>query len=128
MVTEKAEVALIQGLGRFGAFGPCRSDSRVRFDRRQDRGVVFWTPLILLGVVESLGLALSQRRAGAPPTGLALLLWALLAWAVVILYLPMAWDRYLLPLQPVNALLAALAATMIWERVMQVVSNPRARA
>jgi 4-amino-4-deoxy-L-arabinose transferase-like glycosyltransferase len=127
-VTEKAEVAVVQGLGRFGAFGPCLSDSRVRFDRRQDRGLMFWTPLVLLGLVESIGLFMRQCRAGAPPTGLALLIWAGLAWSVVVVYLPMAWDRYLLPVQPVNALLAALAATMVWERVVEIVSSPRARA
>ncbi len=43
-----------------------------------------------------LRLGVSQFRAGQPPTALALVVWAIVAWAVVTVYLPMAWDRYLL--------------------------------
>jgi hypothetical protein len=37
---------------------------------------------------------------------------------VVTIYLPMAWDRYLLPPQSVNALLTALAISSIYDRVV----------
>jgi hypothetical protein len=36
---------------------------------------------------------------------------------VVTLYLPMAWNRYLLPIQSGNVLLAALAAGAIWDKL-----------
>jgi hypothetical protein len=35
----------------------------------------------------------------------------------VTLYLPMAWDRYQIPIESGNALLAALAITFLWERL-----------
>ena len=60
---------------------------------------------------------MSQYRSGRPPTALALVVWAVVAWAVVTVYLPMAWDRYLLPIQSGNALLAAIAVAAIWERI-----------
>ena len=39
-------------------------------------------------------------------------------------YLPMAWDRYLLPIQSGNALLAALAASAIWDRWSREARQP----
>ncbi len=45
---------------------------------------------------------------GQPPTGWALAVWAALALLVVTAYLPMAWDRYQLPIQAPAALLAAI--------------------
>jgi 4-amino-4-deoxy-L-arabinose transferase-like glycosyltransferase len=124
---ERSDVVAVQGFGRFGPFGPALSNSRVRFDFNQDFGALFWAPLVLIGLVESIGLGQSQWRAAAPPTGFALLAWAAIAWLVVTLYLPMAWDRYLLPIQAVNALLAALGPTMIWDRLVQIRSTLRAR-
>jgi len=127
-LAERSEVVAVQGFGRFGPLGPSLSDSRVRFDFNQDFGALFWAPLVLIGLVESIGLVQSQWRAAAPPTGVALLVWAGVAWLVVTVYLPMAWDRYLLPIQAVNALLAALGPTMIWDRLVPMVSTRRARA
>ena len=46
-------------------------------------------------------------EAGEPPTAWAVLVHFAVAFAVVTLYLPMAWDRYLLPIQAPAALLAA---------------------
>jgi len=127
-LAERSDVVAVQGFGRFGPLGPTLSDSRVRFDLNQDFGALFWAPLVLVGMVESIALGQSQWRAAAPPTGIALLVWAALAWFVVTVYLPMAWDRYLLPIQAVNALLAALGPTMIWDRLVQIASTLRARA
>jgi hypothetical protein len=115
--SDKVEVFTVQGFGRFGLLGPTQSDSTVRFDRRQDWGAVIWVPLVLYGLVASIGLGVRQYRAGEPPTALALAVWAEVAWAVVTVYLPMAWDRYLLPIQSGNALLAAIAVVAIWERI-----------
>ncbi len=127
-LAERSDVVAVQGFGRFGPLGPTLSDSTVRFDLNQDWGVLFWVPLVLIGLVELIALGRSQWRAAAPPTGGALLAWAALAWLVVTVYLPMAWDRYLLPIQAVNALLAALGATMIWDRLVPIASRLRARA
>ncbi len=99
-------------------FGPIASDSRVRYDLRQDWGLIVWAPLVLIGLVQSFRLGRRQFRAGEAPTAAALILWAAITWVVVTVYLPMAWDRYLLPPQSVNALLAALALSAIYDRVV----------
>jgi hypothetical protein len=51
-----------------------------------------------------------------PPSAFGLLIWVAVAWAVVAAYLPMAWDRYLLPIQAPNALLAAVGIHGLWGR------------
>jgi 4-amino-4-deoxy-L-arabinose transferase-like glycosyltransferase len=116
-VPEKARVILMQGFGRFSPFGPRNADSTVRYDFTQDWGVFLWLPLVLVGFRESLRLGCAQVRCAAPSTGLALLSWAICAWFVVTLYLPMAWDRYQLPIQSGNALLAAVGITSLWDRL-----------
>jgi hypothetical protein len=118
-LAEKTKVMIVQGFGRFGLLGPSESDSTVRFDARQDRGIILWAPLVLIGLAESIRIARRQFHAGQPPTAAALILWAALAWIVVAAYLPMAWDRYLLPIQSGNALLAAMAASAIWDFLMR---------
>ena len=81
-------------------------------------GLIVWAPLVLIGLVQSFRLGRRQLRAGEAPTAVALILWAAITWVVVTIYLPMAWDRYLLPPQSVNALLAALALSAIYDRVV----------
>jgi 4-amino-4-deoxy-L-arabinose transferase-like glycosyltransferase len=112
----KTAVLAIQGFGRFGALGPSSSNSEVRYDPRQDWGVVLWGPLVLCGLFRSYRMGRSQLRDGNPPTGLAIIIWALLSWAVVAAYLPLAWDRYFLPIQAPNALLGAVGLSGLWER------------
>ena len=116
-ILRKTKVFAVQGFGRFGLLGPSDADSTVRFDRRQDLGAIFWGPLVFYGLVMAFRLGVSQYRSGQPPTALALAVWAIVAWTVVTVYLPMAWDRYLLPIQSANALLAGLAVAAIWQRV-----------
>jgi Dolichyl-phosphate-mannose-protein mannosyltransferase len=139
---EKIKVFAVQGFGRFGLlgpsgsalptgkmakkrgphdwapFGPIASDSTVRYDIRQDWGLIVWAPMVLIGLIQTVRLARRQFRAGEPPTAIALILWATITCVVVTSYLPMAWDRYLLPPQSVNALLAALALSAIYDRVV----------
>jgi hypothetical protein len=115
---EKTRVILMQGFGRFGAFGPRDSDSTQRYDFSQDWGMFLWLPLVLLGLRDSIRLGLEQYRAGQPPTAVALVVWAVCAWLVVTVYLPMAWDRYQLPIQSGNALLAAVGIVSLWDRVV----------
>jgi 4-amino-4-deoxy-L-arabinose transferase-like glycosyltransferase len=116
-ITEKARVVFVQGFGRFGPFGPRSADSRVRYDFTQDLGMVLWLPLVLVGLRESIRLGCTQLRDGKPPFGLALVAWAVCGWTVVMLYLPMAWDRYQLPIQSGNSLLAAVGIMCLWDRL-----------
>ncbi len=125
---ERAGVILVQGFGRFGPFGPRAANSEIRYDLRQDWGVFIWLPLVCFGLVQAVRLGLEQLRAGKPPVALALVVWAVCAWAVVTLYLPMAWDRYQLPIQSGNAMLAAVGLASLWDRVLAARSSRRALA
>jgi len=113
-LTEKARVIMIQGFGRFGPLGPRKSDSTLRYDLPQDRGAILWLPLVLAGFMTAIRLGKHQHRQSQAPTAWALLLWWCLTLSVVTRYLPMAWDRYQLPIQAPSALLAALALDSIW--------------
>jgi 4-amino-4-deoxy-L-arabinose transferase-like glycosyltransferase len=127
-LADRAEVFCVQGFGRFGPLGPSKSDSTVRRDFRQDWGLLLWGALVLVGFYEAVRLARAQFGSGQAPTGAALLIWAALSWIVVALYLPMAWDRYLLPIQSANALAGALAVTAIWDRLARRRSDAGPRA
>ncbi len=113
---DKLAVFLVQGFGRFGPLGPAESDSVVRYEWRQDGGFLIWMPLILIGLVRTYRLGLAQWREGEPPVALALLVWAGVAWTIVAAYVPMAWDRYLLPIQAPNALLVAVGLAGFLDR------------
>ena len=73
--SDRASVVLVQGFGRFGPFGPRKSDSTRRFDLRQDWGAVVWLPLVLAGAVAAGRLGWQQQRQSRAPTGWALLIW-----------------------------------------------------
>ena len=118
---DKVKVFAVQGFGRFSPFGPTAANSEVRYDVRQDWGVVFWWPLVLFGLVRSIRMGRDQLRSGIPPTAIALLIWVAVAWIVVAVYLPMAWDRYMLPIQAPNALLAAVGVSSLWDRLKEPV-------
>ena len=115
---EKLAVSVVQGFGRFGPFGPAHSDSVKRFELAAGLGRPGLAPL---GRVPGPCLAAfrgcSQCEAGAPPTAWAVLVHFGVAFAVVTLYLPMAWDRYLLPIQAPAALLASGVAVAAAECV-----------
>jgi len=106
---ERAKVVAVQGFGRFGPLGPSSSESTRRYDFGQDWGAVVWLPLCLLGLARAGVLGYRQQRAGEPPAAWACAVWALVSLVVVTLYLPMAWDRYQLPIQAPFALLSASA-------------------
>jgi hypothetical protein len=108
---ERARVLTLQGFGRFGPLGPTRTDSTRRYDLDQDWGALIWLPLVGVGFVRSIRLGRQQVEADRFPAGWALAIWAGLAVVVVAAYLPMAWDRYQLPIQAPVALLAALPLT-----------------
>ena len=111
---ERARVVAVQGFGRFGPLGPRKSDSTVRYDLAQDWGALVWLPLVAAGLVWSIVMGRRQLAEGEPPAAWALALWACLALAAVVGYLPMAWDRYELPIQAPAALLAALPLASVW--------------
>jgi hypothetical protein len=108
----KAAVVLIQGFGRFGPLGPRdgTDDSTQRFDWRQDWGALIWLPLVTVGFVIAAIEGRRQQKTGGLPTSWAVLTWIGIVFGVVTLYIPLAWDRYLLPIQSGACLLAALAA------------------
>ncbi|GAC1465853.1 MAG: hypothetical protein NVSMB9_05830 [Isosphaeraceae bacterium] len=104
---EKCTTVAGQGFGRFGPLGPSHSDSTRRFEASQDWGCLVWFPLVLVGGRWAWRKGRAQRLSGLAPTAWAVLLYFVVALAVVTVYIPMAWDRYLLPIQAPSALLAA---------------------
>jgi 4-amino-4-deoxy-L-arabinose transferase-like glycosyltransferase len=123
-LAERLPVFAVQGFGRFGPLGPKKSNSVVRYERRQDWGLVLWWPVVVIGAVETYRLGRQQLRDGLPPSAFGLLIWAAVAWVVVALYLPMAWDRYLLSIQAPNALLAAVGVHGLCGRWRGKAVNP----
>ena len=124
LATKVAAVA-VQGFGRFGPFGPPgRSDSTVRFEWRQDRGVLIWLPWVAVGVWYAFVRGLRQFRAGVPPLAWLALFYMKIVGLVVTLVVPLAWDRYFLSIQAPAALVAALVAVAGWDRLF----GPRAEA
>ena len=120
---QKLEAVAAQGFGRFGPFGPGHSDSTRRFDWRQDRGALIWWPWVACGAAWAVARGRNQRRAGEPPTAWAVGIYALAALAAVAAFLPLAWDRYYLDLQPGAALLAAGAAVAVVDLVARRVAS-----
>ena len=115
---DRLAAVAVQGFGRFGPFGPRHSDSTRRLDWRQDWGALVWGPWVACGAVWAFARGRSQLRAGEPPT-----LWAVgtqvaLTLAVVTAFIPLAWDRYYLDLQPGAALLGAVAAVVVAEKLL----------
>ena len=107
---EKASALAIQGFGRFGPLGPPQSDSRRRFDAAQDRGAWLWLPCVLVGLGIACHRGLRQFRRGEPATMWALAAQFAVAMATVGAFLPLAWDRYFLPIQAGSSLLVAVAS------------------
>ncbi len=120
---DKVEAVAVQGYGRFGPLGPRDgTDSVIRFDWRQDRGAILWIPVVLAGLGVASARGLRQVRLGEPPTAWAVALGAGVSLAVVTLFIPLAWDRYYLSIQPGSALLASAAASGLWERIRRPAS------
>ena len=123
---ERIKVVAAQGFGRFGPFGPAKSDSTIRYDVKQDWGAYGWLPLGLAGLGYAAAVGRLQRRSGEPPTAWAATAWALISLVVVTVYIPMAWDRYLLPIQAPFALMAAAALVGAWD-ALKALRKPGAK-
>jgi hypothetical protein len=112
----KAAVVAVQGFGRFGPLGIRRLVSQPRYDWGMDCGALVWGPLVVSGALILLGRGRRELAAGEPPVA-----WAIVAqWAVALLtvtaFIPLAWDRYMLPIQAVSALLAATAIVAVFDK------------
>jgi hypothetical protein len=106
----KIEAMVVQGFGRFGHFGTRGwTDSTIRFDWDQDRGALAWLPWVLLGLMLALWRGHRQLLTKQPPTAWAVVAQAGVALVVVTAFIPLAWDRYFLSIQPGFALLGAFA-------------------
>ncbi len=115
---EKVEAVIVQGFGRFGPFGPRgRTDSTVRFEWKQDRGTLAWLPWVGLGFLAAIRRGRVQLRLGEPPGAWAVALQAVVALAVVTAFIPLAWDRYFLSIQPGSALLGAIAIVEAYDPI-----------
>ena len=107
-LVEKLKAVSLQGFGRFGPFGPrTRTDSTIRYDRKQDWGAAIWLPTVILGAIGAGVRGLRQLRLGEPPGAWAILIQSTVALVVVTAFIPLAWDRYFLSIQPGSALLGA---------------------
>jgi 4-amino-4-deoxy-L-arabinose transferase-like glycosyltransferase len=124
---ERALVVAVQGLGRFGPLGPRKSDSTRRYDLAQDWGAILWLPLVLAGLVRAIWLGKKQDSVGEAPTAWALVIWFVIAVAVVAAYLPLAWDRYQLPIQAPASLLAAILLASAWRALRASLTRPAQR-
>jgi 4-amino-4-deoxy-L-arabinose transferase-like glycosyltransferase len=145
-LADKTAAVAVQGFGRFGLLGrklpvpaerrrdPERQlwdhDSTVRFDPRQDLGAVVWLPLVLTGACVVFRRGRQQHAWGEPPAAWALLLQWAITLATVAAFLPLAWDRYYLPLQASSSLLASAAILALLDRLRRgrVIVLPRAIA
>jgi 4-amino-4-deoxy-L-arabinose transferase-like glycosyltransferase len=117
---EKIAAVAVQGFGRFGPFGPAHSDSTRRYDWSQDWGGLIWGPWVGVGLIWGLAAGRRQHRAGGPPTAWAVTVQTLVALATVTAFIPLAWDRYYLSIQPGAALLAAGAAVAAGDGVARI--------
>jgi 4-amino-4-deoxy-L-arabinose transferase-like glycosyltransferase len=112
-IPERLAVFVVQGFGRFSPMGPTLNNAAIRFDPAQDWGLALWLPTVAAGVAWAVVRGRRSWLSGEPPTAWAVLaLWAA-ASATIVAYLPLAWDRYLLPVQPFHALFAAVALTSL---------------
>ncbi len=100
---QKAVALAIQGFGRFSPFGPRYDNSVNRFEIAQDWPVVLWLPMVLAGAV----LAWRDRTKSQTQPGPYVLVWFLAAVLTVGAFLPLAWNRYYLPIVVPSILLAS---------------------
>jgi 4-amino-4-deoxy-L-arabinose transferase-like glycosyltransferase len=105
----KFATVAVQGFGRFGPLGPRRLSSQLRYDWVKDRGALLWWPLVAAGGCLLMIRGKRELRDRMPPTSWALLAQWIVAMATVTAFIPLAWDRYMLPIEAISALLGATA-------------------
>ncbi len=122
----KLIAVVAQGFGRFGPFGPRDHDSlrpMARVDPTRDRGALLWLPMVLGGLAWCGREGVRQVALGWPPTGWALVVAWLVVVGTVTAFIPLAWDRYFLPIQAVSILVGAAGCEAL---LLRVVPRPRA--
>ena len=115
---DKVIAVVIQGYGRFGPLGRWDHNSMVpypHFSWQRDFGACFWVPCVLAGFVLLSWQGLAQYRANLPPSGWAVVLWFSLTTLTVLFFIPLAWDRYYLPVQAPAIVLGSCTLVRIWE-------------
>lgn len=116
----KLGAVVVQGYGRFAPLGPPHHDSLVDYPRyawSRDAGALLWLPVVVAGGVIASRAGQEQRRRSRPPTAWAIPVYAVVATSTVAAFLPLAWDRYFLSIQPPSCLLAGFAAVAGLDRL-----------
>jgi hypothetical protein len=108
---ERIRMMVWEGFGRYSPLGPRnirtvepRAASE-RFGEYRRPVSLIWFPLAIWGLICTIRDGWRAFRDGGPPIAWGLAAYAVLAGAVVVLLIPLNWDRYYLPLQPCAALL-----------------------
>jgi hypothetical protein len=117
---DRAATVAVQGLGRFGPLGPrdrVLDRALPRYDLGRDWGAALWLPAVLAGLAWAAARGRVQLRDREPPTAWALIVHAAIAWATVAAFIPLAWDRYVLPVVPAATLLGASALVAAVDRI-----------
>ncbi len=115
---DRLSVVLVQGFGRFGPMGRQGvADSTIRFDPRQDWGALLWVPTVSLGLMVLLRRGLDQFRQGVPPLAALIVAYFVVVDSVVTSFLPLAWDRYMMSIQPPSALIASMFLVWCFDRL-----------
>jgi len=122
---EKFKVVATQGFGRFGLFGKrgwssAEKSSEQRYEWNQDWGAAIWGPLVICGFVALLIHGNRQFQIRELPTSWTIAAWAIVTFGVVTVYIPMAWDRYLMPIQSVSCLMVAMLLSLVWDQLRRI--------
>jgi 4-amino-4-deoxy-L-arabinose transferase-like glycosyltransferase len=123
--SDRARMTAWEGFGRFSSLGPRdirthepRPD-RERFSDYGRAASLIWLPLVVWGLVLSAYTGWQAIRSNRPPLVWALILYTILSLAIVVLLIPLNWDRYYLPLQAPASALVAIAVIATVQRTMK---------
>lgn len=125
---DKIAAVLAQGFGRFGPFGPQDHDSlrpMARVEPRRDWSALIWGPLVMAGLIACLREGSWQAALGLFPIGWALVLLWMISVGTVTAFIPLAWDRYFLPIQSASILVGAIGIESLVQRLVQTVRGVR---
>jgi hypothetical protein len=119
---DRIRMTVWEGFGRYSPLGPRNirtvepRPTSERFGEYRRAATLIWFPLFLWGVLWAIGDGWRAVRNGGPPAAWCLVVYAALVLAVVVLLIPLNWDRYYLPLQPCTAVLVpyGVLATLKW--------------
>jgi 4-amino-4-deoxy-L-arabinose transferase-like glycosyltransferase len=109
---QKISVMAVQGFGRFSPLGPAKDNSEVRFQSSQDWPVVLWLPLVLFGLFTA-----SRKSTQHKAAAWFIITYWVCSLVVVGAFLPLAWNRYFLPIVIPSSILAASGLLEIFHRI-----------